>query len=153
LWGVVALLADILKGTPFILIAKSVVGLAAPFLYLIAFCAILGHAFSPFLGFRGGKALAVFGGTLLALNQWDVITVLAVLFLAGFFFIGNDSWIVILGILVTFVFCLWMRSDVWQIAFVGCVTALFIYKHWDGLKAPNHSGRLVNWIRSRKKPA
>ena len=147
------MLADILKGIPFVLIAKSIFGLAMPFLYLIAFCAILGHAFSPFLGFKGGKALAVFGGTLLALNQWDVLVVLAILFFVGFLFIGNDSWIVVLGLLVTFIFCLWIRADIWQIAFVGCVTALLIYKHWDSLKTPNHSGRLVNWIRSRKKAA
>ncbi|MCX5994213.1 MAG: glycerol-3-phosphate acyltransferase, partial [Chloroflexi bacterium] len=96
-WGVMALMADILKGMPFILTAEYILGYAQPVGYVIAICAVLGHAYSPFLGLRGGKALAVFGGTLLALGRWDIIICLVILFFIGFLFINNDAWTVMCG--------------------------------------------------------
>ena len=39
-----------------------------PFLVLIGICAVLGHSFSPFLGFKGGKGIATSLGVLLALS-------------------------------------------------------------------------------------
>ncbi|MHB9130277.1 MAG: glycerol-3-phosphate 1-O-acyltransferase PlsY [Armatimonadota bacterium] len=42
--------------------------LALPYLVVIGLCAILGHTFSLFLGFKGGKGVATSLGALLALN-------------------------------------------------------------------------------------
>ena len=150
-WGVAALVLDILKGIPFILIGRIIFGIGQPVLYVIAFCAVLGHAYSPFLGFRGGKALAVFAGTLFGLTQWDVITSLIILFILGFLFIGNDAWTVILGMAGSLVFLLYVRAEMWEVIFISCVAALFIIKQFHDLKAPNHDGRLIHWIRSKRK--
>jgi acyl phosphate:glycerol-3-phosphate acyltransferase len=152
-WGVAALIADIAKGVPFILMGSMAFGLAQPFLYFIAFSAILGHAFSPFLRFRGGKALAVFAGTLLGLMQWDQLFCIAFLLILGFLFIGNDSWTVVLSTLGGFIFAIWMKADAWEIVFVGCVTGLFILKHFRDLHSPSQAGRLIGWLRSRKRTA
>ncbi|MFA5079491.1 MAG: glycerol-3-phosphate acyltransferase [Dehalococcoidia bacterium] len=153
-WGVVALIADILKGIPFILIALYVFNYSQPVGYVIAVCAVLGHAFSPFLGFHGGKALAVFAGTLVALSQWDVIICLAILFLIGFLFINNDAWTVICGMVVTLVYLAVTGADIWKLVFMLCITAILLIKHFQALKAsPGASGRFLNWMRSRKKTA
>ncbi|MCX6006573.1 MAG: glycerol-3-phosphate acyltransferase [Chloroflexi bacterium] len=152
-WGVLALLLDIGKGVPFILIGKLIFGLGQPILYLIAFSAVLGHAYSPFLGFKGGKALAVFAGTLFGLQQWDIIVSLIILFILGFLFIGNDAWIVVLGMVASLIVLLISRADILAIIFFSCITALFIIKQFNDLRTPNHSGRLLVWIRSRKKAA
>jgi len=153
-WGVVALIADILKGMPFILIALYVFNYSQPVGYIIAVCAVLGHAFSPFLGFHGGKALAVFAGTLVALSQWDIIICLAILFLIGFLFINNDAWTVICGIVVTLVYLSVTGADIWKLAFMVCITAILLVKHFPALKtSPGHSARFLNWIKSRRKTA
>jgi acyl phosphate:glycerol-3-phosphate acyltransferase len=152
-WGIIALILDIIKGIPFILIGRLLFGLGQPFLYLLAFCAVLGHAYSPFLGFRGGKALAVFGGSLLGLAQWDVILSLIIFFILGFLFIGNDAWTVILGMAGTMVMLLLAHAEFWECIFIAFVTALFIIKQLHDLRAPNRPGRLIVWVRSRKKAA
>jgi len=147
------LLLDIIKGAPFILIGKLVFGLGQPVIYIIAFSAVLGHAYSPFLGFKGGKALAVFAGTLFGLQQWDMIVSLIILFILGFLFIGNDAWTVVLAIVASLITLLIARADIAEIIFVSGITALFIVKQFHDLKSPNHPGRLIVWIRSRRKAA
>jgi len=153
-WGVVALIADILKGMPMILAAHYLLGYAQPVCYIIAVCAVLGHAYSPFLGFHGGKALAVFAGTLLSLGRWDIIMCLAILFFIGFLFINNDAWTVMCGMAGTLVYLSLIGADTWEIAFMACITAIVLVKHFQALKtAPGTHGRLVNWIRSRRNTA
>jgi len=152
-WGVLALLLDITKGVPFILIGKLVFGLGQPVLYAIALSAVLGHAYSPFLGFKGGKALAVFAGTLFGLQQWDMIISLIILFILGFLFIGNDAWTVVLGIVASLIALLISQENTWEIIFISCITALFIVKQYNDLRSPNHPGRLIIWLRSRRKAA
>ena len=153
MWGVTALIADMLKGMPFIIIA-GYSGYAQPVGYVIATCAVIGHAYSPFLGFHGGKALAVFGGTLLALGCWDIIVSLAILFFIGFLFINNDAWTVMCGAAGTLAYLSLIKADMWEIAFMAGITALLLVKHFKALKlAPGTSGRLMQWIRSRGKTA
>ena len=153
-WGVIALLADLLKGMPFILIAEYVLGYSQPVGYIIAVWAVIGHAYSPFLGFHGGKALAVFGGTLVALGQWDIIISLAILFLIGFMFINNDAWTVMLGMAGELVYLYLTGKDIWGIAFMAVITAILLMKHFHSLRtSPGTHGRLVSWIRSRGKTA
>ena len=153
MWGVIALIADMLKGMPFIIIA-GYSGYAQPAGYIIAICAVLGHAYSPFLGFHGGKALAVFGGTLLAMGRWDIIVSLAVLLFIGFLFINNDAWTVMCGATGTLAYLSLTGADTWEIAFMAVITALLLVKHFQGLKtSPGTSGRLASWIRSRRKAA
>ena len=152
-WGILALVLDILKGVPFVLAGKLVFGLPQPLLYIIALCAVLGHAYSPFLGFRGGKALAVFAGTLFGLGQWDMVLTLIILLIIGFMLIGNDAWTVILSMAGALVVLFIIRADIWEVLFMSCVGVLYLIKHFQDLRIPGHEGRLVHWLRSRRKAA
>ena len=153
-WGVAAVIADIVKGVPFVFVAKWMLYLSQPVAYLVAAAAVLGHAYSPFLHFKGGKALAVFAGTLIALSQWDVIFCLVIFLLLGFLFVGNDSWIVIFGMTGTLIALLASRADTWEMAFIFGIAVLFIIKQFNGLQVKtNKPGRLICWIRSNRKTA
>ena len=75
-WGLVVLILDLLKGT-----AATLLGLM--FFtnnWLIVACgalAMIGHSYSVFIKFRGGKAAATGIGVLLALN-WKLFLIIAV---------------------------------------------------------------------------
>src|SRR4030042_6645142 len=95
--GFLALFLDIGKGIPFVLLAYTWLTLPDLSLVAIALSAVLGHAFSPFLRWHGGKAVAVTFGVLLALPQHEVLLAFIAVVVAGFLFVENDSWIMVLG--------------------------------------------------------
>jgi glycerol-3-phosphate acyltransferase PlsY len=62
---VVALVLDIFKGWLPTLLAHSVFNLSPLATIMVGICAMLGHVFPIFMGFRGGKAVATSGGVML----------------------------------------------------------------------------------------
>ena len=75
--GIVTLLLDILKGFLPVFVAKQV-GLVDSALSLIALCAVLGHVFTPWLKFKGGKGVATALGVALAFRAAMVLPALGV---------------------------------------------------------------------------
>lgn len=72
-WAIVVLIGDILKGTLAVLIVGWLVG-GRPWgdvswaQVMAAAFAVLGHTFSPLLGFKGGRGIVTGGGGLLVLS-------------------------------------------------------------------------------------
>ena len=72
-WATVVVLGDLLKGTAPVLLAGLLLG-GAPWepatwgQVMAASFAVLGHTFSPLLGFRGGRGVITGGGGLLVLS-------------------------------------------------------------------------------------
>ncbi len=62
------LILDAAKGAVAVLVARAAVGEDAA--QLAALCSFLGHLFPVWLNFKGGKGVATFLGTLLALDWW-----------------------------------------------------------------------------------
>lgn len=77
--GIVGVLLDFIKGYLVILLAVEVGGMSGYGLIPIALAPILGHAFSPFLRGKGGKAIAVTFGVWSGLTQFEVSLALAVI--------------------------------------------------------------------------
>lgn len=73
-WGALAFALDALKGAVPVALAKWVFGVTGWPLVIAAVAPIFGHAFSPFLRFRGGKAVAVTAGVWMALTIWEAPT-------------------------------------------------------------------------------
>ncbi len=102
----VALLLDIAKGSVPVSLAYSGAGVEGVPLALIAIMPIAGHAFSPFLGFNGGKAVAATGGVWIALTAWEGPLVGGLLLGLASRFVKPDGWIVLvtlLGLLIYFI--------------------------------------------------
>jgi glycerol-3-phosphate acyltransferase PlsY len=74
--GLLSLFGDTSKGIIVVLMARSF-GLPDWAIAASALAAVIGHDFSIFLKFKGGKGVATFGGTLIALDP--IFTVLVVL--------------------------------------------------------------------------
>lgn len=79
------ILSDALKGILVLLFAKSM-GLTYEAQWMIAFLAVVGHCFSPFLKFEGGKGVATSAGVIGVFLPLEAILGLIVWFLIGKFF-------------------------------------------------------------------
>ena len=95
----VALLLDIAKGIVPVSLAFSGLGMEGVPLALIAVLPIAGHAFSPFLGFSGGKAVATTGGVWIALTAWEGPLVGGLLLGLASRVVKPDGWIVLVTLL------------------------------------------------------
>ncbi|GIS30264.1 MAG: hypothetical protein Ct9H90mP2_06470 [Dehalococcoidia bacterium] len=73
-------------------------------LVFISLMPIFGHSFSPFLKFRGGKALAVTAAMWLALFQFEAAKVIFGLLAIFFAIQKNDAWTVNLVHLCFFIY-------------------------------------------------
>lgn len=97
--GLPALLLDCLKGAVPTAMAHFSVGLGGWELVPVAVAPVMGHAFSPFLGFRGGKAVAATFGVWTGLTLGEVPVILGLL-LGFFMFIQDaDAWSLVAGML------------------------------------------------------
>lgn len=71
--GILTLLLDILKGFLPVFLARTF-GVSPDLLALLALAAVLGHVFTPWLRFRGGKGVATALGVILATQaQWIIL--------------------------------------------------------------------------------
>ncbi len=107
IWGVVALVLDYLKGLlPVALALSSNVSPGTPPMVAVAWMPPLGHAFSPFLSFRGGKAVAATFGVWTALIGWPAPMVWGLALGLLWLLLDVDGWAVMLGFLALLVLVL-----------------------------------------------
>lgn len=79
--GLIAMALDYSKGYFPVLLACSIGDISGLGLVPVAISPVLGHAFSPFLGMKGGKAVAVSFGIWSGLTLWVGPTIIGVLML------------------------------------------------------------------------
>jgi glycerol-3-phosphate acyltransferase PlsY len=152
--GITALIMDIAKGIPFIWLGYYALHLPFSNLLFIGICAILGHAFSPFLKFKGGKAIAVTFGVLIALPQNELLIIFALFTLFGFLFIEQNSWMIMMGPTGSSIFLLIYSGYTIELFFILCILVLFIYKQYRELKtAPVFGFNPVKWMHAREQKA
>lgn len=141
--GLLALFLDILKGALPVALAHYVFGIESLGLVPIAVAPTAGHAFSPFLGWQGGKALAVSLGTWIGLT-YGVVSVIAILLIVFWFAIlETDAWSVVLTLVGIVIFVAWYYPATDLVIIALLQSAIVIYKHLPGLgQAP----RLRSWL-------
>jgi acyl phosphate:glycerol-3-phosphate acyltransferase len=152
--GLIAVLLDVGKGIPFVLISHLVFGLPAAATVLIAVSAVMGHAYSPFRHWHGGKAICVTFGVMLALPQYDVLMTFIVFMLIGFIVIEIDGWKVVFGATGTVIFLLATHGFSWETVLMLVLDIILIIKHFNDLRTlPHFQGFLVRWVQSKIRSA
>ena len=90
--GLSVIFLDGLKGLIPVLAAQEIEGLQSWELAPVALAAVAGHAFSIFLRFEGGKAIAITFGIWAGLTGWSTLIVLGALLLIAYFSI-TGRWL------------------------------------------------------------
>lgn len=76
--GTAAFVLDVLKGVAGPLLGKLLIPNHEIGIALCAVAPVLGHTFSPFLGFKGGKGISTSLGALLGLIPWIAIVIFGI---------------------------------------------------------------------------
>jgi len=143
--GIITLLVDLGKGFLSVFIAKLIGGNEFMFPMLALIFAVIGHCYSPWLKFKGGKGLAVTaGGSIFfipaILIVWVVLWIIAYLFKRDMYF-GNISATILTAVIAV------SSSDIlakyslpqtanstiygWLIAFMMLI---ILTKHWEQIE-------------------
>ncbi len=142
--GVLTLLLDVLKGVAAILFARYVASrVSAPTLEPIAaLSAVLGHMYSPFTGFRGGKGVATGLGVfaLLTPGPTALAALVFILVVAVTRYVSLGSMLAAAAVpLAGF----WMNYPVVVYTSSALISLLVIWKHQDNI------GRLMRGEENR----
>jgi glycerol-3-phosphate acyltransferase PlsY len=132
--GLVALLLDVAKGAAPVGLSYYNLGIRGIPMYLIAIAPILGHVFSPFLKFRGGKAIAVSLGVWIGLTLWKASLVGVVFTVIGIAVMTPPGWSVMLGmgaILISLL--IWMPDPLLLVVWAS-QTLILAWTHQSDLK-------------------
>jgi acyl phosphate:glycerol-3-phosphate acyltransferase len=130
--GLVVALADIFKGGIAVLIARAL-GLDGNLISLVALAAVIGHNFSIFLGFKGGKGVATSFGTVLLLDPGLGLAILPIFigttYLTRFVSAGS-----IIGAIASVVLAVAMQRDIWMVVMCLGLLAMIVFKHRDNIQ-------------------
>ena len=109
-------LFDMAKGAVPVLVIAPLVSSSRYFAVLCGIMAVLGHVFSVFVQFRGGKGVATASGVMLGLTPWAVLVALAVwlivLRLSGYVSLGSMVGAIVLPVAAWFLHPL-QRDIIW----------------------------------------
>jgi len=148
--GVLTLLLDIAKGYVAVWSAGRLTGGDVRWMAAAAVVVMLGHAYTVFLSFRGGKAVASFVGAFLCLTPLALAAVLVV-------FVAVVAWsrYISLGSIVAaaaFPLAVWMISGlIWPVEVAALLSAAFIiYKHSSNIQRLHDGSEHVFTFGARK---
>ena len=127
--GLTALVLDYLKSALPVAAAHFVFHLSGWPLMLAAIAPVLGHAFSPFLNFHGGKGLTVTFGVWSGLTLAQAPLVLGLFMMLFYFIISVDAWAVVLSMLGLLANLVIQRADVALLVVWLGNLAIIVWKH------------------------
>jgi acyl phosphate:glycerol-3-phosphate acyltransferase len=131
--GATAVFLDIAKGIPFVLLAQ-INGYPLSAVYFIGILAILGHAYSPFLKFKGGKATAVTAGVVLAAPHKDVLLIALILIFLCFLITESDSWRILITFSGTLIYTILAAKGIETVFFMAGILIILVIKNFRGLR-------------------
>jgi len=132
--GAPAVALDFLKAAVPVSLARSCGSVSSWRLVPVALAPVLGHAFSPWLGFRGGKAVAATFGIWSALTLWEAPTVLGLCLLALVLLQSVDAWSTLLGMFGLLLYLLLRHADAPTLAICSGNVLVLAWKHRRDLR-------------------
>jgi len=133
-WGLLAILLDGFKGLIPVAISNFAIGIEGWWLTAIALAPILGHTFSPFLNFKGGKALSTTFGVWCGLTLWFGPTILGISFAIGLAILVIPGWAVLFGMLSLLVALLLTGADQFLLGVWLGNLLILMWKHLDDMR-------------------
>ena len=124
------LVVDFCKGLVPVLAARWI-GLPDWAVGLVAVAAVLGHCFSPYIGFRGGKGVATGGGAAIAMFPWLgllVVLVVAIVLLTRYVSLASLA-AAATGALVVVGAAAWGTLPAWWSAAIVAMAILIVIQH------------------------
>ena len=133
-WGIFVFALDLGKGWLAVALAKSVGNVPETWSITVGVFAVLGHIFSPWLGFRGGKGVATSAGILIGLAPWVALGVALIWFLA--FQMSRTVSVASLCAATAFpLFVFWLMPDQKAFQWISLGMAVLVwFRHRDNLK-------------------
>lgn len=153
--GSLVFAVDFLKGTVAALIPIWF-KLGPNYLSIIfGLAAILGHAFSIFLNFKGGKAVATTAGFLLGYN-WHFFLVCALIFFPTLFITSMVSLTSLISVIAFFLLS-WLYHDMYLTTLLGLLVILIFWSHRSNIVRIHHRTEnlvpfgLLYWLTQKNK--
>lgn len=148
-WGVATLLCDVLKGAVPVWLAFRI-NASPVFVSMVALACVLGHVFSCFMKFRGGKAVATSIGIFLPLAFWQLLAssllCMLVIWRSGFVSLGSLTLVTALPVALAV-------SGQWGwLPLSLAVWAVVVWKHRENI-VRLRSGTEKSWLKSKNKGA
>ncbi|MGB3346589.1 MAG: glycerol-3-phosphate acyltransferase [Candidatus Humimicrobiia bacterium] len=143
--GLIALFLDILKGALTVYLTEKITGNLAVSLFAGLFT-VIGHNWSIFLKFKGGKGIATAIGVLLLTSPLSVL-ILYLIIIPIIILITNDSFMsASIGFLI-FPLILWfLEKNIWLVIFGILIAVVIIIRHLEELKTYFSGRRELNSI-------
>lgn len=132
--GIIAAGLEISKGVIPIGLALYVFNLSGWQLVPIAFAPALGHAFSPFMGFKGGKAVSPLGGMWIALQPSWSLTFGLPIFIIPYLVMNTSGWALVTTLSVMLILQAIFNPNPIMMALWILSILLIIYKFRADLK-------------------
>ncbi len=127
IFGIIVFSIDVIKGGGIIILNKALYG-ETILLYLAALAVIVGHNYSVFIGFRGGKGLASLVGIMAVLNP-NLLVIEVILAIIFFVLTRHAGVAVILAIAPYSVIFLLTNGDWRSVPFSILQTIVILTKH------------------------
>ncbi|MCA9882043.1 MAG: glycerol-3-phosphate acyltransferase [Anaerolineae bacterium] len=143
-WFIVAVCLDGAKGLFPVGIAYWMVGIRDMGIVPIALAAIAGHAFSVFLRFDGGKAVAVTFGTWIGLTIFEMPLVMGIMLVYWFRSLKESNWVVVVMMLYVLLYLLLTRPTYLPFLAIWLGNFLIVlFRHRQGL---NQLPTIKRWL-------
>jgi glycerol-3-phosphate acyltransferase PlsY len=132
--GAPAILLDIFKGFVPVYLAQRF-GVTGWSLVPVCLAPVFGHAFSPFLRFRGGKALGATGGAWVAIVGLWAFPIYAALAVPATLLQTEDAWSACAGMLALLGYSI-LFGQPWMVGFAVMNAMLIVWTHRHSLANP-----------------
>ncbi len=134
------LLGDMMKGViaaAFGWVAAGGQPVDQPIAYLAGLCAVIGHAYPVFHGFKGGKGVATGGGVILfTVPQVGLILVAAWVIVAKVFKVASVASLVTVFGSLPLAYAFGARG--WSLFWIGAILVLIVWRHRPNIQRMIH---------------